>query len=124
MRYNNPTAKRKPRKKVLPSKSEWVKAYRGRLREWREKRDMTHRELAEKTGISVKNLEKYETRSPLPVYHLEAVCRALRVRCWFLLTGEPDEEHIHQAPPEQPVADHATVKETAAMLTRLLRRAR
>jgi transcriptional regulator with XRE-family HTH domain len=60
------------------------------VREWRERRGLSYRELAERAGIALSTLYRIESGAASPtVAMLETLARALRVRVRDLLGAEP-----------------------------------
>lgn len=63
-------------------------AFGERLRSVRIGRGLTVRELAKRTGIAVRSIERYESGTRLPRHALPALCVELEVDPHWLLTGE------------------------------------
>jgi transcriptional regulator with XRE-family HTH domain len=60
--------------------------YRNRLREWRERRDLTLEQLGAKADIPWRSLQKYETgRVRLPIHLMPRLADALSIRSADLL---------------------------------------
>lgn len=80
----------------IPSMSEseefiFNNAYCGRLKRFREETQMTAAQMAELLGVPADRYRKYESRSPLPPYLMEKVCRIVGCDLEHLLVGKPRE---------------------------------
>lgn len=92
-------------------KSEWTRAFCERLRRARiDAGYSTRGEFSAVINVPVETYAKYENRSPLPPWLLPRVCEALRIDCWFLLTGRQIQQHMVQAAVALP---HRTREEAA-----------
>lgn len=67
------------------------------IKELREKKKMTQKELADKINVSDKTISKWETRKGLPdIGIIEELAKALSVSVAELLTGDFKRMIIHQ----------------------------
>lgn len=65
------------------------------LKYWREKRNLTQSELAEKSGVSLRTIQRIEAGSPLKGFTLNAIAKTLETNLENLL--EKETENIERA---------------------------
>lgn len=69
------------------SSREYIARICHRLRELRESRDLSRRDMATALGVSLDAYTKWESRTPIPVQYVERAAIILGCDVTFLITG-------------------------------------